>query len=341
VPDASSLLPLGHAGLAGSDGGRRRVERKGANAMSDRVDPAATAPLAMAACQPAVQPAMLGVLGVLAGLAALLSRGVKRNHVCPQRRQRRLLRRGHPTGMAHGAGWRARTHRRSTGDPHDRDDPAPTVLSDPDGHDPRAERRVAGAGDTPVTGHVAHAFAALLPNASSVVARQTAVLRDRDSAEETVTTPRGPGAPVRPHGGWHPVASGRYAASRPAGEGIGLPMMTVSHADTILFGQCRHAGLLGADAQRWRRCFPISRSCPVGARGCARARRWSRWCRSSCRRDGRREIYAVPDLADPPAASVAARAFEMLPVASLHIGAGRAGAGLQPAGADASGDRAP
>jgi two-component system cell cycle sensor histidine kinase/response regulator CckA len=37
--------------------------------------------------------------------------------------------------------------------------------------------------------------------------------------------------------------------------------------------------------------------------------------------DGRREIYAVPGLAEPPAASVAARAFEMLPVASLHIGA--------------------
>jgi two-component system cell cycle sensor histidine kinase/response regulator CckA len=50
-------------------------------------------------------------------------------------------------------------------------------------------------------------------------------------------------------------------------------------------------------------------------------RRW-RSFRSSCRADGgRREIYAVPGLAEPPAASVAARAFEMLPVASLHIGA--------------------
>ncbi len=37
-------------------------------------------------------------------------------------------------------------------------------------------------------------------------------------------------------------------------------------------------------------------------------------------RDGRREVYAVPGLSEPPAASVAARAFEALPVALLHIG---------------------
>jgi hypothetical protein len=80
--------------------------------------------------------------------------------------------------------------------------------------------------------------------------------------------------------------------------------------------------LLGGPSARWPRSFPISRSCPVGARGCAAGDAAVEVVPIVLSADGgRREIYAVPGLAEPPAASVAARAFEMLPVASLHIGA--------------------
>jgi hypothetical protein len=80
VPEASSLLP-GFLVRAGFRGVRWRVDgawNGRANAMSDRADPAAMAPLA---ASPSVQPMMLGSVGLLAGLAALFLAGAEATFV--------------------------------------------------------------------------------------------------------------------------------------------------------------------------------------------------------------------------------------------------------------------
>jgi two-component system cell cycle sensor histidine kinase/response regulator CckA len=204
-----------------------------------------------------------------------------------------------------------------------RDDPAPIVLTDADGLilslNTVAEARTGGQAGA----HVSHAFSSLLPNASSVVARQAAALRARDSAHETVLTPRGPVRLVvgRVEGGilWR---LDETREPHEAGEGIGLPMMVVSHADTILSTNDAMRELLGAPARDLTEVFPEQPLVP------GRRTRMHAGGKTIevvpvilTARDGRREIYAVPGLAEPPAASVAARAFESLPVASLHIAA--------------------
>jgi hypothetical protein len=148
-------------------------------------------------------------------------------------------------------------------------------------------------------------------------------LRTRDSAVETVLTPRGPVRIVvtRTDAGilWRLDDIREPHAS---GEGIGLPMMTVSRSDTILSANAAMRELLGRPLGALAEVFPDQPLVP--------GRRTRMVCGDTAVEvvpivlsadDGRREIYAVPGLAEPPAASVAARAFEMLPVASLHIGA--------------------
>jgi two-component system cell cycle sensor histidine kinase/response regulator CckA len=291
--------------------------------MSDRVD-RPTMPLRWSPVR-GLQPAILGVLGVLAGLAALLVASSETMFVLSA-----------VSGGCLGAaililarmGWLARKDAQALDREITamRDDPAPTVLSDPTGRilaQNAASQVRAGRQDSARTGHVADAFATLLPNACSVVARQSAVLSDHESADETVTTPRGPVRLFarRVEGGilWR---LDETRAADHAGEGIGLPMMTVSHADTILFTNEAMRGLMGADAQELAEVFPELPLVP-GRR--TRLRSGEALVDVVpivlAARDGRREIYAVPDLADPPAASVAARAFEALPVASLHISA--------------------
>jgi two-component system cell cycle sensor histidine kinase/response regulator CckA len=287
--------------------------------MSDRVDRAAPAPLWPQ--QPAVQPILLGSAGLVAGLAAILIAGGQATFVLSAIS-------GGCFGAAILLGWRGAMAARRDARALDqairtiRDDPAPSVLSDPEGailaQNAAAEARI---GDT-VPGQVAHAFARLLPNASSVVARQTAALRDRDSAQETVLTPRGPVRIVvtRTEAGilWR---LDDIRESHTSGEGIGLPMMTVSPADRILSANSAMRELLGTPLGALAEVFPDQPLVP--------GRRARMICGDTAVEvvpiilsadGGRREIYAVPGLVEPPAASVAARAFEMMPVASLHVG---------------------
>jgi two-component system cell cycle sensor histidine kinase/response regulator CckA len=176
---------------------------------------------------------------------------------------------------------------------------------------------------------------------ASVVARQTAALRTRDSAVETVLTPRGPVRIVRhPHGCRHPVAPRRYPRAAPSGEGIGLPMMTVSRSDTILSANAAMRELLGGQLGALAEVFPDQPLVPGRRTRMVWAMRLVEVVPIVLAADdGRREIYAVPGLAEPPAASVAARAFEIAAGGVAAYRRRRAGAGLQPAGADASGDR--
>ncbi|WP_420853590.1 ATP-binding protein [Roseicyclus persicicus] len=170
---------------------------------------------------------------------------------------------------------------------------------------------------------MARAIAGLLPNAAAVVFRHETALERRRIAHETVLTPRGA---VRLTA--HRLAEGIFwrvddqtAAAHHAGEGISLPMMVVSHSDTILSMNAAMRDVLGRRATAMEEVFGELPVVPG-----RRARLLSGDGPIEVipvvvtARDGRREVYAVPGLAEPPAASVAARAFEALPVALLHIG---------------------
>ena len=269
-----------------------------------------------------LQLALLGGMGLAAGITALVLTGREGAFVFSAISGGCL---GAALLLAGRAAWGAR--RAAQGLARTvaaiRDDPAPIVLTDAEGLilslNTSAEARTgeqAGA-------HVSYAYSLLLPNASSVVARQTAALRDRDSAHETVLTPRGPVRVVvsRAEGGilWR---LDETREPHEAGEGIGLPMMVVSHADTILSTNAAMRELLDVPARDLAVVFPEQPLVP------GRRTRMHAGGKTIevvpiilTARDGRREIYAVPGLAEPPAASVAARAFESLPVASLHIAA--------------------
>jgi len=269
-----------------------------------------------------LQLALLGGMGLAAGITALVLTGGEGAFVFSAISGGCL---GAALLLAGRAAWGAR--RAAQGLARTvaaiRDDPAPIVLTDAEGLilslNTSAEARTgeqAGA-------HVSYAYSSLLPNASSVVARQTAALRDRDSAHETVLTPRGPVRVVvsRAEGGilWR---LDETREPHEAGEGIGLPMMVVSHADTILSTNAAMRELLDVPARDLAVVFPEQPLVP------GRRTRMHAGGKTIevvpiilTARDGRREIYAVPGLAEPPAASVAARAFESLPVASLHIAA--------------------
>jgi len=269
-----------------------------------------------------LQLVLLGGMGLAAGLAALALTGREGAFVLSAISGGCL---GAALLLAGRAAWRARREARALDSAVAaiRDDPAPVVLTDADGLilslNTVAEARTGGQAGA----HVSHAFSSLLPNASSVVARQAAALYERDSAHETVLTPRGPVRLVvsRVEGGilWR---LDETREPHEAGEGIGLPMMVVSHADTILSTNGAMRELVGAPARDLAEVFPEQPLVP------GRRTRMNAGGKTVevvpvilTARDGRREIYAVPGLAEPPAASVAARAFESLPVASLHIAA--------------------
>ena len=269
-----------------------------------------------------LQLVLLGGMGLAAGIAALALTGREGAFVLSAISGGCL---GAALLLAGRAARRARREARALDSAVAaiRDDPAPVVLTDADGLilslNTVAEARTGGQAGA----HVSHAFSSLLPNASSVVARQAAALYERDSAHETVLTPRGPVRLVvsRVEGGilWR---LDETREPHEAGEGIGLPMMVVSHADTILSTNGAMRELLGAPARDLAEVFPEQPLVP------GRRTRMNAGGKTVevvpvilTARDGRREIYAVPGLAEPPAASVAARAFESLPVASLHIAA--------------------
>jgi two-component system cell cycle sensor histidine kinase/response regulator CckA len=202
-------------------------------------------------------------------------------------------------------------------------DPSPCFCTDDTGAivatNAAAERRFGERAGQPV----ARAISGLMPNAAAVVFRQETVLDKREVAQETVVTPRGN---VRITG--YRLGSGVFwriddlpGASHQSGEGISLPMMLVSQSDTILSMNSAMREVLGRRATTLDEVFaelpvlPGRRSRLIAADGPMEVIPVV-----VTARDGRREIYAVPGLAEPPAASVAARAFEALPVALLHIG---------------------
>jgi len=174
---------------------------------------------------------------------------------------------------------------------------------------------------------MARALAPLLPNAAAVVFRHEIVLDTGTAAHETALTPRGA---VRLTA--YRLGQGAFwrvddlpSGAQHAGDTIGLPMMVVSASDTILSMNPAMRDVLGRRASTLDEVFS---EMPVVS-----GRRSQMLAPDGpidvipvvvSAADGRCEIYTVPGLAEPPAASVAARAFEALPVALLHLdGAGR------------------
>ncbi len=295
------------------------MQDKGANAMSDRADRPAQAPVWPSANS--VQPLLLAGLGIMAGLVAVWLSGRDGAFVLSAIAGGCL---GAAVLLAGRGILVAKARARTLDRAKERmgDDPAPTLLTDRAGQilfmNPGAEARLGTQSNT----HVAQAVASLFPNAASLVSRLISALQDRHTTHETVQTPRGPMrlSVSRVDGGvvWR---LDELREPQQAGEGIGLPMMVVSHADTILSTNDAMRDLLGTEAAQLSEVFPEQPLVP-GRRTQMRAGRDMLEVVPIilAARDGRREIYAVPGLAEPPAASVAARAFESLPVASLHIG---------------------
>ncbi|MEJ6395027.1 ATP-binding protein [Gymnodinialimonas sp. 2305UL16-5] len=202
-------------------------------------------------------------------------------------------------------------------------DPAPSFCTDDTGlivlQNQAAERRFGQRAGMSVP----RAVAGVLPNASAVVFRHETALAQRASAHEVIVTPRGTVrlSAQRLFGGvlWRldDIGDGHLRT----GEWIGLPMMVASHNDTILSMNAAMRDVLGRRATVLDDVFPNQplvagrRTSLAGADGPVEV---VPIIVSS--RDGRREIYAVPGMAEPSAASVNARAFETLPVALLHIG---------------------
>ncbi len=277
----------------------------------------------MRAIRPFVQPILLLVLGIVGSVAAFLAPG-------PELRFGLIAATG---GCLMAAflvalrdAWRLWTVRSSFQSAFAliEHDPSPCFCTDVDGaivmQNAAAERRFGLR--TGLT--MARAVAGILPNAAAVVFRQETAMGRRPSAHEVVVTPRGTVrlAAHRMNGGVLWRLDDMADAQARHGEAIGLPMMVVSHNDTVLSMNAAMREVLGRRATTLEDVFPDQPV--VGGR------------RSSLSgsdgkievipiivpaKDGRREVYAVPGLAEPPAASVAARAFESLPVALLHIGA--------------------
>lgn len=202
-------------------------------------------------------------------------------------------------------------------------DPAPCFCTDAGGAivsvNASAERRFGDRRGQPMV----RAIAGLLPNAAAVVFRHETTLEKRSVAHEMIVTPRGHVKLTA-----YRLAEGIFwriddhgATTPHHGEGISLPMMVVSHSDTILSMNAAMRDVLGRRATALEDVFselpivPGRRSRMLSADGPIEVIPVI-----VTAKDGRREVYAVPGLAEPPAASVAARAFEALPVALLHIG---------------------
>ncbi len=168
------------------------------------------------------------------------------------------------------------------------------------------------------------ALSGLIPNASAVVFRHEAALAQSKNARETIVTRKGAIKLTA-----FPVGSGRvwrveetFDAQQPRGTGwIGLPMMVVSQKDTILSMNEALRLMLG---RRMRALSDVFETLPIktgertminGADGPVDVVAVELQAG-----DGRREIYALPMELLPTEDSVAARAFEALPVALIHIG---------------------
>ncbi|MBF9042293.1 response regulator [Rhodobacterales bacterium HKCCE4037] len=269
------------------------------------------------------QPIILLVLGLVAGVATVFAPGPELRFALTAATGGCLAAAALVACRQIWRQWRRRSGFRAAFDLVEHD-PSPCFCTDENGAilfmNAAAERRF---GDRKGAS-MARAISSVLPNASAVLFRQETAIRRRAAAHETVVTPRGTVrlAAHRMRGGviWRldDLADGQSRQ----GEWIGLPMMVVSQNDTVLSMNSAMRDVLGRRATTLQDVFgeqvliPGRRSSLSGADG-----RIEVIPIVVPAKDGRREVYAVPGLAEPPAASVAARAFESLPVALLHIGA--------------------
>ena len=203
------------------------------------------------------------------------------------------------------------------------DDPAPCFCTDATGAvlagNDAATRRFGDTRGCPVT----QALSGLLPNAAAVVYRHEDSLKRQKVTQETVVTPRGAVKLTAYRLGdgifWRLDEPG--PAMPAAGEDIGLPMMIVNEMDHILSVNEAMRDMLGRSVTALDEVFddrpvvPGRRSRLLAARGPVEVIPVI-----VPRPNARREVYAVPGLSETPVTTVAARAFEALPVALLHIG---------------------
>ena len=202
-------------------------------------------------------------------------------------------------------------------------DPAPCFCSDAAGGIVALNAAAVRRFGEPLGQPMSRVILGMLPNAAAVVFRTETALERQPMTHETVLTTRGP---VRLTA--HRLADGVFwriddqgGAAPHSGDGIALPMMVVSQSDTILSMNPAMREVLGrrptalADVFAETPVIAGRRSMLSGASGDIAVVPVI-----VPSRDGRREVYVVPGLAEPPAATVAARAFESLPVALLHIG---------------------
>lgn len=273
--------------------------------------------------KPFVQPVVLLVLGIVAGGATLLAPGAELRFGLMAATGGFLAAAGLVALRDIWRMWRVQnTFQAAFSLIHH--DPAPCFCTDEDGaivlQNASAERRFGDRLGQPM----ARAIAGVLPNAAAVVFRQETALGRRPSSHEIVVTPRGTIrlAAHRLNGGTIWRMDDLADANSRHGEWIGLPMMVVSHNDTVLSMNSAMREVLGRRATTLEDVFPDQplvagrRSSLSGVDGSIEVIPIV-----VPSKDGRREVYAVPGLSEPPAASVAARAFESLPVALLHISA--------------------
>jgi two-component system cell cycle sensor histidine kinase/response regulator CckA len=203
-------------------------------------------------------------------------------------------------------------------------DPAPCFCTDADGAIVHANAAARGRFGPRDRHPMARALAGLFPNAPAVIFRLETTLAQSPMARETLVTRRGH-VRLTAHrlgsGALWRLDDGVESALR-SGDGIGLPMMVISSHDTILSMNAAMRDMLGKRAKTLHEVFPdvpLVAGRPARLDGATAIIDVMPIIVSAP--DGRREVYAVPGLTEPPAASVAARAFEALPVALLHIGA--------------------
>lgn len=202
-------------------------------------------------------------------------------------------------------------------------DPAPCFCTDKKGAIVAINAASARRFGEPLGQSMARAIIGMLPNATAVVFRTENALERQSVTHETVLTARGP-VRITAHrvtGGIFWRIDDQGGAAPHSGDGIALPMMVVSHSDTILSMNPAMRAVLGRRPTAMADVF-VDPDVVAGRRAIMRGAHGEVGVVPVIvpSRDGRREVYIVPGLADPPAATVAARAFESLPVALLHIG---------------------
>ncbi|MFT5868772.1 MAG: two-component system cell cycle sensor histidine kinase/response regulator CckA [Paracoccaceae bacterium] len=204
------------------------------------------------------------------------------------------------------------------------DDPAPCFCTDRAGaivfQNQAATARFGPRRNQPMS----RALAGLFLNAPAVVFRQEAALSRARFSRESVVSRKGQ---VRVTA--HRVGTGtlwrldeNIVATKSSGDGISLPMMVVSHNDTILSMNDVMRATLGRRAKSLSEVFTnLPLSYLQQSDLCTERGKIAVTVLEVDADDGRREIYALPLHHGGEVDTVAARAFEALPVALVHVSA--------------------